>query len=164
MGKRIDINPGDNYNYWTILKEIEPHIYPSGKPRRKFIVKCICGNVKENTINTIKTNISCGCYHSNQLIKRNKTHNLSKHPIYKTWCDMRKRCKQKEGSKNWDWYGKWGIKVCDRWINSFENFLIDMGEKPGPEYSIDRINVYGDYEPSNCRWATTKEQANNKRK
>jgi hypothetical protein len=163
MGKKIDITQGDRFNMWTIIQEVEPHIYPSGKPRRRFLVKCDCGTIKENNINTIKNNISCGCYHSEQLSKRNEKHSLSKHSLYRTWCDMRKRCKDKEGTKNWNWYGKWGVKVCDRWLNSFENFLNDMGEKPSPEYSIDRINVFGNYEPSNCRWATTEEQNRNKR-
>jgi hypothetical protein len=166
MGKRLEVKEGDRYNMWTIINEVKPHIYPSGRPRRKFKCICDCGNIKENTINVIKNNYSCGCYHSINLSKRNKTHGLSYHPLFKTWCDMRKRCRAKQGTKDWEWYGKYGVVVCDRWLgrDGFKNFLEDMGEKPGPEYSIDRINVYGNYEPSNCRWATPEEQANNKRK
>jgi len=63
--------------------------------------------------------------------------------------------------KHYKNYGGRGIKVCDRWLNSFENFLLDMGRKPSPKHSIDRIDVNGDYEPSNCRWATDGEQMRN---
>jgi hypothetical protein len=65
---------------------------------------------------------------------------------------------------NWKYYGGRGITVCDRWRNSFENFLADMGRKPSPRLSIDRINNDGNYEPGNCRWATQKEQIANRRR
>ena len=75
---------------------------------------------------------------------------------------MKARCTW-EKHKSWKYYGGRGIKICERWLHSFEAFLQDMGEKPGPEFSIDRIDTNGDYEPKNCRWADKITQTRNRR-
>ncbi len=82
-------------------------------------------------------------------------------PEYYSWEHIKQRCRNKNNKRFMD-YGGRGINVCDRW-NSFENFLSDMGPKPGPQYSIDRIDNDGNYEPINCKWSTKKEQSRNKR-
>lgn len=81
----------------------------------------------------------------------------------RTWRGMIHRCNQPNDT-SFKYYGGRGIKVCARWLESFDAFLADMGQKPGPEYSIDRINNDGDYEPGNCRWATASMQAFNRRR
>src|ERR1035437_7538077 len=81
---------------------------------------------------------------------------------YKCWIGLKNRCLNPNNSA-FKYYGAREIKVCDRWMNSYENFLADMGKKPSASHSIDRINNDGDYEPSNCRWATPIQQAANRR-
>jgi hypothetical protein len=87
---------------------------------------------------------------------------MSKTPEYKTWFEMRARCNDARRACYKD-YGGRGIKVCKEWEVSFESFFASMGQRPSDKHSIDRINVNGDYEPSNCRWTTFDVQINNKR-
>jgi hypothetical protein len=84
-------------------------------------------------------------------------------PEYKAWIEMRRRCRDPK-RKNYCDYGGRGIKVCERWEESFENFFADMGPKPSPEHSLDRKNNDGNYEFGNCRWATDQEQMINQRR
>ena len=79
---------------------------------------------------------------------------------YRAWQEMKKRCNN-PNVKAYKYYGARGIKVCDRWLNSFENFYTDLGPKPSKDHSLDRKDSNGNYEPDNCRWATKIEQMNN---
>ena len=89
-------------------------------------------------------------------------HGMTGTPEYRAWLHMKDRCFNPNNKQYLDWGGR-GITVCDRWKNSFENFFADMGLKPTPKHSIDRIDNDGDYCPDNCRWSTSKDQNNNKR-
>lgn len=134
-----------------------------------WYVRCECGTEFAAYIGNVVRGLtkSCGCLHSERSSEAATTHGeanvTGKSPEYATWVQMKTRC----GNPNYiefHLYGGRGIKVCDRWANSFEDFLSDMGRKPSAKHSIDRINTNGDYEPGNCRWATAKQQAQNRRK
>jgi len=86
-----------------------------------------------------------------------------KTPEYRAWIEMRRRCTNPK-RENFKHYGGRGITVCARWMKSFEAFCADMGKRPGRGYSLDRIDVNGDYEPGNCQWSTQSEQIQNQRR
>ena len=91
-----------------------------------------------------------------------KTHGMSETVEYRAWFEMKRRCCD-HNRKCYNNYGGRGIKVCDRWNESFENFYEDMGDKPTPNHSLDRIDVDGDYTPDNCKWSDRTEQNYNQR-
>jgi hypothetical protein len=137
--------------------------------RYLVLCRCDCGTEKTILLHSLitKNTISCGCYRKEVTRERATIHGAkaNKHITseYDAWLSMKARCSQVD-KKNYKDYGGRGIKVCDRWKDSFENFLADMGEKPTSKHSLDRINNNGNYEPSNCRWATRTQQNNNSRR
>jgi len=127
--------------------------------------QCACGNKKlvRSICLTRGANVSCGCYQSECRITNSTKHGharkCNRSGEYSSWARMRDRCSNPK-TERYPHYGGRGIKVCERWLD-FELFLSDMGNKPTPKHSIDRIDNDGNYEPSNCRWATALEQQSN---
>jgi len=134
---------------------------------RLVLVRCDCGKSKEVRAGHLRSGVttSCGCLRRERIGLASTTHGHrsgSPSPTYYTWATMIQRCINPK-TKRYPSYGGRGIKVCSRWRDSFEAFLADMGPKPSPKHSIDRIDVDGDYEPGNVRWALDTEQRANRR-
>lgn len=129
------------------------------RSRRFWLCKCVCGKEFLVRVDKIAAQKSCGCL---RPVPSTLSHRGTHTPEYEVWKNMLQRCGNPKNPRYPD-YGGRGIAVCDRWLK-FDNFLADMGLRPNPELTIERINNELGYQPGNCKWATRSEQQRNKRK
>jgi hypothetical protein len=156
LGGANDIVLGARFGMLTVEESRKPGDV-------KTLFRCDCGSLKLISYRNVLSGsvYSCGCAMRALSSARMRRHGLSKSPEYSAWCQAKARCYRKSHPRFSEWGGR-GIRMCDRWLRSFEAFLSDMGPKPSPVHSLDRINNDGNYEPGNCRWATPKEQSTNR--
>ena len=152
------------------LTPIERYQNYKNKGRTYYLCRCDCGNlaiVEQSALKSHKTQ-SCGCYRSKRAKQVHSTHNHSKEKLYEVWKAIKKRCNCSTDS-HYKYYGKLGVKVCDEWSNnymSFREWAFASGYQEMEtytKYTVDRINPFGNYEPSNCRIADWVTQRNNRR-
>lgn len=157
MSRFIDIS-GQKFNFLTVTGRFT-------RVNRRTLWDCVCDCGNKTTVDATKIKSghtkSCGCYlkifckkHGHALDGKDRTSE------YNAWGAMIQRCCN-PSNRRYKRYGGRGITICDRWKDSYENFYSDMGAKPSPDMSLDRINNNGNYEPSNCRWATITQQNRN---
>ena len=158
--KKIDLL-GRRFGRLTVISEAAKI-----KKRIRWLCLCDCGKTKIIDGSNLRNGYtrSCGCLHSEVIKAANSTHKQAKTRLYHIWMNMKARCLNPK-NKSWNRYGGRGIKVCGEWLEDFERFS-RWAKTNGysEELSIDRIDVNGNYEPNNCRWATPQKQARNTRK
>lgn len=151
-----DFMKSSEFGNWKVLFETSV----KGEKHRKFQCKCVCGKEREVLMTHLRSGKSkgCGCIGNYKF-----THNLSEHPLYFVWLTIKQRCYNKNKPRYKDWGGR-GIIMCDEWKNDFKIFY-DWSMKNGYEkgLQIDREDNDGNYEPSNCRYVTSKINNNNRR-
>lgn len=154
---------GQKYGRLTIIRRLKPEERKS--KYKRWLCKCDCGNEIQVDISHLRNGNtkSCGCLQREHIASINYKHGKWKTPLFNVWIGMRNRCYRKH-TKDYANYGGRGITICSEWKDDFETFekwAFENGYQEG--LTIDRQNVDGNYEPSNCRWTTIKQQNNNKR-
>lgn len=163
------LSAGQQVHRWTLVEPAPSLLSPSGKARARWLCRCVCGTEKPVLAQSLRLALrsaiggsrSCGCLQLEQSTRHGNNRQGRPTAEYMAWMAAKKRCNN-SANASYARYGGRGISMCERWNASFAAFIADMGLKPDPSFSLDRIDPEGNYEPGNCRWAPVQVQSRNK--
>lgn len=163
MGRPIDLT-GQKFGRLTVIERADGYIGRNGKPRRRWLCECDCGERTLATTQDLRKGDkkSCGCLKRELSVSMNTKHGDKGKRLYRIWIAMKRRCAN-PGNTDYHRYGGRGVSVCDSWrtdYKAFRTWALENGYNDS--LTIDRIDVDGNYEPNNCRWVTMKMQSNNR--
>lgn len=149
---------GKPFGKLTVIKRVRR----TNRRTAKWWCQCSCGNITKVEGSSLRRKLtrSCGCLRSETTTQCKLIHGKANSPEYKIWSRMKTRCYD-SNDKGFKHYGARGITICDKWLNNFMAFYNDVGPRPSPKHSIDRINNNSGYSPTNVKWSTKREQNNN---